>query len=117
MLSDRCLPVLSVTLVYCGQVVRRMKMKFSTQVGLGPGHIVLDWDPAPLPQREQSPQFLAHICCGQMAVWIKMPLGMEIGLGLGNCVRWGPRSPPQKGAEPPHFRPIFTVAKRLGGSR
>jgi len=35
-----------------------------------------------------------------MAGWIKMPLGMEAGLSPGDCVRWGPSSPPQKGAEP-----------------
>jgi len=33
-------PVLSVTLMCCGQTVGRIKMKFGTQVGLGPGHIV-----------------------------------------------------------------------------
>jgi len=72
-------PVLSVTLVYCGQTVERIKMKLGTQVGLGPGHIVLDGDPAPPPPKGgQSPQFLAHICCGQMAAGIKMPLGMEV---------------------------------------
>jgi len=54
MLSDRCpvCPVLSVTLVHCGQMVGRIKMKLGTQVGLGPGHIVLDGDPVlPLPKR------------------------------------------------------------------
>ena len=47
MLSDRYGPVcLSVTLVYCGQTVGRIKIKLGKQVGLGPGHIVLDGDPA-----------------------------------------------------------------------
>jgi len=46
MLSDRCKSVcLSVTLVYCGQTVGRIKMELGMQVGLGPGHIVLDGDP------------------------------------------------------------------------
>ena len=58
-------------------------MKLCMQVGLGPGHTVLDGHPPPLPQRgTASPQFSAHICCGQMAAWIKMSLGTEIGLGL-----------------------------------
>ena len=61
MLSVRCLsvlsvclsclsvcPVLSVTFVHCGQTVGRIKMKLGMQVGLGPGHIVLGADPAPL---------------------------------------------------------------------
>jgi len=46
MLSDRCLSVLSVTLVYCGQTVGSIKMKLGGQVGLGLGHNVLDGDPA-----------------------------------------------------------------------
>jgi len=53
LLRDRCpvclslCPVLSVTLVYCSQTVGRIKIKLGIQVGLGPGHIVLDGDPAP----------------------------------------------------------------------
>jgi len=57
MLSDRCpawmtvmscLSVcLSMTLVYCGQTVRWVKMKLGTEVELGPGHIVLDRHPVP----------------------------------------------------------------------
>jgi len=43
------LSCLSVTFVHCGQTVGRIKMKLSMQVGLGPGHIVLGWHPAPLP--------------------------------------------------------------------
>jgi len=85
MLSVRCLSVclscLSVTLAHCGQTIGWIKTKLGVQVGLGPGHIVLDGDPPPLPQRGTAPQFLAHECCGKMAAWIKMPLGMELGLG------------------------------------
>ena len=60
MLSVRCLSVLSVlsvTFVHCGQTVGRIKMKLGMQVGIGPGHIVLDGDPAPLPKRAQPPNF------------------------------------------------------------
>jgi len=49
-----CPVCLSVTFVHCDQTVGRIKMKLGMhgmQVGLGPGHIVLDGDPAPLPQR------------------------------------------------------------------
>jgi len=42
------LSCLSVTLVYCGQTVGWIKMKLGMQVGLGPGHTVLDGDPPPL---------------------------------------------------------------------
>jgi len=60
MLSDRCLSVLfilSVTFMHCGQMVGWIKMKLGMQVGLDPGHIVLDRDPAPLPQRGTTPSF------------------------------------------------------------
>jgi len=51
------LSVLSVTFVHCGQTVGRIKMKLGVQVGLGPGHIVLDGDPTPLPKGAQPPIF------------------------------------------------------------
>ena len=58
MLSVRCPVCLSVTFVHCGQTVGRIKMKLGMQVGLGPGHIVLDGDAAPPPQRgTASPNF------------------------------------------------------------
>jgi len=49
-----CPVCLSVTLLYCGQTVARIKMKLSTQVGLGPGHIVLDGDSAPPPPKGKA---------------------------------------------------------------
>jgi len=66
MLSDRrrllfVMSVLSVTFVYCGQTVGRIKMKLGLRVALGPGHIVLDGDPAPPPPEGHSPQFSAHM--------------------------------------------------------
>jgi len=71
MLSDRCLSclsdclfVLSVMLVYCGQTVEWIKMKLGMQVGLDPGHIVLDGDPVPHPKGAQPPpKCLAHFYC------------------------------------------------------
>jgi len=57
-------------------------MTFGTEVGLGPGHIVLYGDPAnPPPQKKgghSSPQLSVLVYCGQMAGWIKMKLGMEV---------------------------------------
>jgi len=50
-----CLSVLSVTFVDCGQTVGPIKMKLGVQVGLGPGHVVLDGDPAPPPSKGHSP--------------------------------------------------------------
>ena len=86
-------------------------------IGFGPGHIVLDRDPAPPPQRGTAPQFSAYICCGQMAAWIKMSLCMELGLNPGDFVLDGvPVAPSTKGGGPPkNFRPMFIVTKRLDG--
>jgi len=81
-------------------------MKLGMKVGLGPGHIVLDADPATLPKGAHSLNFSAYVCCGQTAGWINMPLGREIGLGPRDIVFDGdPAASPQKGgaAAPPLF--------------
>ena len=104
--------------MHYGKTVGRIKMKLG-MLSLGPGHILLDGDPAPPPQRGTAPtRFSAHICCGQMAAWIKMSLSMELGLGPGNFVLDGePAPPPQKGMgqSPPQKKKsaMFIVAKRL----
>jgi len=54
MLSDYCLFLLSVTLVYCGETVEWIKMKLGIMVGLGPGQILLDGDAA-LPAKGAQP--------------------------------------------------------------
>jgi len=76
-----CPVCLSVTLVYCGQTVFGpfsahfycgqtagcIKMPLGTEVCLGPGHIVLDGDPAPPLLKGHSshpPLFSAHVYCG-----------------------------------------------------
>jgi len=95
--------------------------ELSPEVNLGPGHIVLDVDPAPqkthssplfsayvcrgtqlpLSQRGTALQFSAHICCGQMAAWIKMALGVEAGVGPGHFVLDGDPAPsPKRGRSP-----------------
>jgi len=79
-------------------------MALGMQVGLGPVHIVLDGNTAPLPKKGQSPQFSAHLYCGQTAGCIKMPLGMEVGLSPGDFVLDGDPTATLKGAEP---HPIF----------
>ena len=69
-------------------------MPLGTEVGLGPGDVVLDGDQAP-PKKGTAPQFSAHVCCGQTAGYIRVPVGTEVvGLGLGDIVIWGP-TPPQ----------------------
>jgi len=91
--------------VCCGQTAGWIKMALGMKVGLGPGHIVLDDDPAPLPKRGHSPQFSAHFYCDQTAGCTKMPLGMEVGLSPGDFVLDVEPAPTPELAEPPIFGP------------
>jgi len=87
------------------------------EVGLGPGDIVLDGDPAP-PKEGTDPQFWAYVYCGQTAGWIKMmPLGVEVSLGPSHIVLGGHPPPPLQRCTAPNFRLMPVVAKRLDGSR
>jgi len=96
-----------------GQTVGWIKMPLGTEVGLVPGHIVLDVDPAPFPQKRHSPQFSAHVCCGQMAGWIKMPLGTEISLGSGDIVLYCDQAFPQR-SHPPTFSAYVCYGQTAG---
>jgi len=43
-----------------------IKMPLGTEIGFGPGNIVLDGDPAPPTERcTAAPHFSAHVYCGQ----------------------------------------------------
>jgi len=97
MLSDRCPVCCDVGILW--PIVRWQSRNFRpmctvakrVKVGLGPGHIVLDGDPAP--KGAHLPQFSAHVCCCQMAESIKTSLGMEVGLGPGDIVLDGDPAP------------------------
>jgi len=102
-----CPVCLSVTLVYCA---KRLDGSRWNLAGLGPGHIVLDGDPAPPPQKGRSPrQFSAHVCCGQTAGWIKMPLGTDVGLDSGDIMLDEDHAPPRKTGEqhPPILAHVY----------
>jgi len=88
-----CVSCLFVTLVYCGQMVGWIKT-LGTEVGLGPGDIVLDGDPAPPQRCTGALHFSAHAYCVQIAGWMRIPLGTEVGLGPGDIVLDGDPSPP-----------------------
>jgi len=105
--------------VYCGQTAAWIKMPLGTEVGLGPGHIVLDGDPAPLPKRGQSSPSI----CGPFLFWPNGWIHQDATWYEGRpqprrlCVRCGPSPSPQKGTGPTNFRPTSIVAKRLDASR
>jgi len=85
--------------VYCGQTAAWIKMALGVDVGPGPGHIVLDGDPALFPKKgAEAPQFSVHFYCGQTAGCTKVPLGMEVGLSQDNFVLDGdPARSPERG--------------------
>ena len=95
-------------------------MTLGMEVGLIPGHMVLDGEPAHLPQkggRAPLPQFSAHFYCRQPAGWIKMALGMEAGLSPGDFVRWGPSFFSPKGAQSPQFSANVLCGQTTGWTK
>ena len=80
MVSDPCLSCmscLSVTLVYCGQTVGWIKMPLCTEVGLVPGDIVLDGDPAP-PRKGSVQQPLTSRSMSMMVKWSPISATAEL---------------------------------------
>ena len=71
------------------------------RVGLGPGHIVLDGDPAPPPQRGTAPIF------GPYLLWRNGWMDQDATWYGGrprpkrHCVRWGPSFPSAKKGQSP----------------
>ena len=92
-------------------------MKLGMQVGLGPGHIVIDGDRAPLPQRGTAPNFPP---ISVVAKWLdgSRSHGREVGLGPSDIVLDGDPAPlPKNGDRAPNFRPSSIVAKQQDGLR
>jgi len=94
-----------------------IKMPPGMEVGLGPGHTVLDRDPAPPPKKKQKgyspcPIFSPRLLY-QTAGWIKMPLCTEVGLGSGHIVLDGDLAPPKKGHSP-HFSTYVYCGQTAG---
>jgi len=52
--------------LYCGQKAGWIRISLGTEVGLSPGAIVLDGDPALLTERDTAvtPALLGTLCCG-----------------------------------------------------
>jgi len=132
MLSDHCLSLLSVCDVGVLWSNGWMDQDETWHAGRPrPGHIMLDRDPAPPPQKRgayryryrylltshSSPQISTDVYCSQTAEWIKMKLGTDVGLLPGLTVLDGDPAPLPHSGTAPNFRPMYVVAKRLDGSR
>jgi len=82
-----------------------IKMPHGREVGLGPGHIGLDGDPAPLQKKGDTAPNFRPICIVAKLLDVSScqgPSSMEEGLGQGDIVLDGD-PPPRKG----HGLPIF----------
>ena len=93
-----------------------MKMPLGVKVGLGPGHIVVDRDPAPLPEKGAQPPIF-----GPCLLWPNGWMDQDATWYHGGrprprpqCARWGPSFPPK---QPPIFWPISVMAKWMDKSR
>jgi len=123
MLSVRCLSVrlrclsclccpscLFARLVYCRQAVGWIKMKLSMEVGLGPGHNVLDGDQAPPLPQGQSPTIFDPCLLwpnGWLDHDVTYPPWYGGSFGPGDIVLDGYQSPRKKGEAAPTVRPMY----------
>jgi len=84
-------------------------MPLGTMVGLGPGTIVIDANPASPPPKGTAPKFRP---VSIVAKRIKVPLGVKVVLGPGRIVLREDPAPLPKGADPSNFWPMSIVANR-----
>jgi len=89
-----------------------MKMKLGTQVGLDPGHFVLDGTQLPSPKKGAEPPIFGP-CLLCPNGWMDQDATWYGGRPRPrpHCARWDPASPPKRGTAP-NFRPMSIVAKR-----
>jgi len=94
--------------VYCGQTAGWIKVPLGMEVGLGPGYIVLDGDPAPPNKGGTAPPIF-----GPCLLWPNGWMDQGVTWYGGrpqpkrHCVRWGPAPPSQKGVRAPIFGPCL----------
>jgi len=104
------LSVLSVTLVNCGKTFGWIKMKLGMQVGVGPGHIVLDGDPdSPSQNRGHVQPPIFGPCLLWPNGWMDQDATWYVDRPQPRprSVRWEPSSTPPKGHSPPIFGPCL----------
>jgi len=106
---------------YCGQTAGWIKILLGTEVGLGPGDIVLDGDPAPPPKKmghsRTAPEFSAHVYCDQTAVCIRIPLATDVDLSLGDIVLDAEPAPPPPNGDSPQFSAHVRCGQTAGWTK
>jgi len=93
-------------------------MLLDREVGLGPSNIVLHGNPASLFKKGAEAPLIFGPCILWPNGWMDQD-GTWHGGGprsTTHCARWRPSSPPPKRAQPPNFRSMSIVAKRLDAS-
>ena len=87
-------------LVYCGHMVGWIKVPLIMEVGLGPGHIVLDGTQLPRKRDTAAPLIGLYLLLPNS--WMDQDT-TEISLGPGDIVLdWDPALPHGKGHSSPH---------------
>jgi len=103
--------------VYCGQTAGWIKMVLGMEVGLSPGDVMLDGDPA-LPQKGAEPPSPIF---GSFLLWPNGWMHQDSTWFGGrpqprqHCVRWGPSSPPQKWGGAPHKFSVHVYCGQTAG--
>ena len=80
--------------VCCGQTAGWIKMPLGTEVGLGPGDIVLDGDPASPIKGHSLRTFRPMSIVAKRLERSKCQVGTEVDLGPGHIVLDGDPAPP-----------------------
>ena len=108
--------------IYGGKAAAWITMPHGTMVRHGPSDIVLGGDPAHSPAKRgeghSNPHhFPTHVLWPNG--WMDQDATWHGGWPRPrpHCVRWGLSSPLKRGTEPPTYRFMSIVAKRLDGSR
>ena len=102
-------------LMYCGQTAGLIKMPLGTEVGCGPGDIVLHGNPALLKGTQPLPLFV-HVYYGKRLDGSRYHWYGGMPRPRPRCLDGEPAPLPKKG-KASNFRPMSVVAKRLDGSR
>jgi len=93
--------------ICCSQMAGWIKMPLGREVGLGASDIVLDGNSAPLPKKGAEPTYIV----AKRLDGSRWHLSRWSG---PHCARWGPSSPPQKGAIVPQFSTYFYCGQKAG---